>query len=124
MRLKIVDCCYFSLDFSGVYTCVASSGNTKAKSGLLKVQDVQDVPNPPKLMWVECNRKDVNVVFQAKNGLHRYRYRDGSLIILSWKIQYNTTFLPDTWETAAGENFSFIKVHHFLFTNNNKTQVF
>ena len=59
---------------------------------------VQDVPNPPKLLWVECNSKDASVVWEPRG--------DNRAPILTYKIQYNTTFLSDTWETAAGENFS------------------
>ena len=59
---------------------------------------MQDVPNPPKLLWVECNSKDASVVWETRG--------DNRAPILTYKIQYNTTFLSDTWETAAGENFS------------------
>ena len=56
---------------------------------------VQDVPNPPKLLWVECNSKDASVVWEPRG--------DNRAPILTYKIQYNTTFLSDTWETAAGK---------------------
>ena len=55
---------------------------------------VQDVPNPPNL-WVECNSKDASVVWEPRG--------DNRAPILTYKIQYNTTFIPDTWETATGE---------------------
>ena len=55
---------------------------------------VQDVPNPPNLQWVECNSKDASVVWVPRG--------DNRAPILTYKIQYNTTFLSDTWETAAG----------------------
>ena len=59
---------------------------------------MQDVPNPPKLLWVECNSKDASVVWEPRG--------DNRAPILTYKIQYNTTFLPDTWVTVPGKNFS------------------
>ena len=44
---------------------------------------------------VECNSKDASVVWEPRG--------DNRAPILTYKIQYNTTFLSDTWETAAGE---------------------
>ena len=55
---------------------------------------MQDVPNPPKLLWVECNSKDASVVWEPRG--------DNRAPILTYKIQYNTSFQPDTWETATG----------------------
>jgi hypothetical protein len=55
---------------------------------------VQDVPNPPNLHWVECNSKDAVVVWEPRG--------DNRAPILTYKIQYNTSFIPDTWETATG----------------------
>ena len=54
---------------------------------------MQDVPNPPNLLWVECNQKDASVVWEPRG--------DNRAPILTYKIQYNTTFIPDTWETAS-----------------------
>jgi hypothetical protein len=56
---------------------------------------VQDVPNPPNLLWVECNSKDAVVVWEPRG--------DNRAPILTYKIQYNTSFIPDTWETATGK---------------------
>ncbi len=55
---------------------------------------MQDVPNPPNLHWVECNSKDAVVVWEPRG--------DNRAPILTYKIQYNTSFIPDTWETATG----------------------
>jgi hypothetical protein len=52
------------------------------------------VPNPPNLHWVECNSKDAVVVWEPRG--------DNRAPILTYKIQYNTSFIPDTWETATG----------------------
>ena len=52
------------------------------------------MPNPPNLLWVECNSQDASVVWEPRG--------DNRAPILTYKIQYNTTFLSDTWETAAG----------------------
>ena len=57
---------------------------------------LQDVPNPPGLRWVECQAKDATVVWQPMG--------DNRAPILTYKIQYNTSFTPDTWETATGWN--------------------
>ena len=45
---------------------------------------------------VECNSKDASVVWEPRG--------DNRAPILTYKIQYNTTFLSDTWETAAGQS--------------------
>ena len=73
---------------SGSYTC-------QAKTILI----VQDLPNPPNLQWVECNSK------HATLGWRWGPQRDINApdAILNYKIQYNTTFLPDTWVTAEGQ---------------------
>ena len=77
---------------SGTYTCLAESELDKAESSATLI--VQDVPNPPGLRWVECNAKDASVVWQPMG--------DNRAPILTYKIQYNTSFTPDTWETATG----------------------
>ncbi len=53
------------------------------------------MPNPPNLHWVECNSKDAVVVWEPRG--------DNRAPILTYKIQYNTSFIPDTWETATGK---------------------
>ena len=77
---------------SGSYTCEAKTILDKdlASASLI----VQDVPNPPELLWVDCNSKDADVVWKPRG--------DNRAPILSYKIQYNTSFTPDTWETAIG----------------------
>jgi len=76
---------------SGTYTCLAESELDKAEASATLI--VQDVPNPPGLRWVECNAKDASVVWQPMG--------DNRAPILTYKIQYNTSFTPDTWETAT-----------------------
>jgi len=46
------------------------------------------------LRWVECQAKDATVVWLPMG--------DNRAPILTYKIQYNTSFTPDTWETATG----------------------
>ena len=78
---------------SGTYTCLAESELDKAEASATLI--VQDVPNPPGLRWVECNAKDASVVWQPMG--------DNRAPILTYKIQYNTSFTPDTWEIATGK---------------------
>ena len=77
---------------SGSYTCEATTVLDKdlASASLI----VQDVPNPPELLEVECNSRDADVKWGPRG--------DNRAPILSYKIQYNTSFIPDTWETATG----------------------
>ncbi len=77
---------------SGRYTCLAQSDLDSATANATLI--VQDVPNPPMLRWVECNAKDSTVVWQPMG--------DNRAPILTYKIQYNTSFTKDTWETATG----------------------
>lgn len=76
---------------SGRYTCLAESELDFAKASATLT--VQDVPNPPGLRWVDCHAKDATVVWQPMG--------DNRAPILTYKIQYNTSFTPDTWETAT-----------------------
>ena len=76
---------------SGSYTCQAITELDEDKKTATLI--VQDVPNPPNLLWVECNQKDASVVWEPRG--------DNRAPILTYKIQYNTTFIPDTWETAS-----------------------
>ncbi|TRY75568.1 hypothetical protein TCAL_04520 [Tigriopus californicus] len=76
---------------SGRYTCRAESDLDFAEASATLI--VQDVPNPPQLRWVDCNAKDATVVWQPMG--------DNRAPILTYKIQYNTSFTPDTWETAT-----------------------
>jgi len=76
---------------SGSYTCQALTELDEDRETASLI--VQDVPNPPNLLWVECNSKDASVVWEPRG--------DNRAPILTYKIQYNTTFIPDTWETAT-----------------------
>ncbi|GAB6021405.1 hypothetical protein CHUAL_004014 [Chamberlinius hualienensis] len=75
---------------SGVYTCVAKTklDNVTASATLI----VQDRPNPPRLIGVECHQKTALIAWQQMG--------DNRAPILSSVIQYNTSFTPDTWEVA------------------------
>ncbi|XP_065202283.1 neuroglian isoform X2 [Planococcus citri] len=75
---------------SGTYTCVASTrlDNATAQATLI----VQDIPNAPKLANVACNAKDADITWMPMG--------DNRAPILNYVIQYNTTFTPDTWDTA------------------------
>jgi len=76
---------------SGSYTCQAMTELDEDRETASLI--VQDVPNPPKLRWAECNSKDASIVWEPQG--------DNRAPILTYKIQYNTTFIPDTWETAT-----------------------
>ena len=76
---------------SGTYICRAKTVLDSANATATLI--VQDVPNPPGLRWVTCNAKDSTVEWQPMG--------DNRAPILTYKIQYNTSFTPDTWETAT-----------------------
>jgi len=76
---------------SGSYTCQAMTELDEDQETASLI--VQDVPNPPRLLWVECNSKDASVMWEPQG--------DNRAPILTYKIQYNTTFISDTWETAT-----------------------
>lgn len=75
---------------SGIYTCIASTrlDNDTAQATLI----VQDIPFAPKLLSVVCNALSASVRWQPMG--------DNRAPILSYIIQYNTTFTPDTWDVA------------------------
>ncbi|XP_046388931.1 neuroglian isoform X2 [Ischnura elegans] len=75
---------------SGVYTCVAKTDLDEARA--LATLIVQDVPNPPSLKSVTCNRRDASVEWTPMG--------DNRAPILRYTIEYNTSFTPDTWEKA------------------------
>ena len=76
---------------SGNYTCQAITELDEDKKTTTLI--VQDVPNPPNHLWVECSDKDAQVGWEPSE--------DNGAAILTYKIQYNTTFKPHTWETAT-----------------------
>jgi len=76
---------------SGSYTCQAKTELDEDEQSATLI--VQDVPNPPNLQWVECNPNDAVVVWEPMG--------DNRAPILTYKIQYNTSFIRDTWETAT-----------------------
>ena len=88
---------------TGNYGCNASSDALESyvyKDVFINVISPENmIPNQPKVLWVECNNDDVVVFFESMM-LQWYNKRAP---ILSYKIQYNTTFLPDSWVTATGK---------------------
>uniref|UniRef100_T1JDB9 Neuronal cell adhesion molecule n=1 Tax=Strigamia maritima TaxID=126957 RepID=T1JDB9_STRMM len=73
---------------SGTYTCVASTrlDNATASATLI----VQDIPNPPRMLGVRCDGSFANINWQPQG--------DNRAPIINYKIQYNTSFTPDSWE--------------------------
>lgn len=78
---------------SGVYTCLARTelDEQKVQATLL----VQDVPNPPVLMSVQCFTREARVVWRPTE--------DNGAPILRYTMQYNTSFTPDAWEIAQDQ---------------------
>ncbi|XP_063242824.1 neuroglian isoform X3 [Bacillus rossius redtenbacheri] len=75
---------------SGLYTCVARTELDEATAQATLT--VQDVPNPPRLDGITCNRRDAT--------LNWHPMGDRRAPILRYIIQYNTSFTPDVWEVA------------------------
>nr|XP_037271321.1 neuroglian-like [Rhipicephalus microplus] len=75
---------------SGIYTCVARTelDSDRAQATLT----VQDVPNPPQMVRIDCDGLMALVEWKPTG--------DRRAPILSYSIQYNTSFSPDTWEDA------------------------
>lgn len=76
---------------SGMYTCVAHTNLDEDTAWATLT--VQDVPNSPKIKDVECEGLIALVEWQPMG--------DRRAPILSYTIQYNTSFTPDTWEDAS-----------------------
>ncbi|XP_035227979.1 neuroglian-like isoform X2 [Stegodyphus dumicola] len=75
---------------SGTYTCVAKTDLDQDEATATLI--VQDTPNPPKIQGVQCDGLTALVVWQPTG--------DRRAPILSYTIQYNTSFTPDKWEDA------------------------
>ncbi|GAB6022659.1 hypothetical protein CHUAL_006750 [Chamberlinius hualienensis] len=75
---------------SGVYTCLAKTklDNVTASATLA----VQDRPNPPRLVSIDCLEKTALITWQQMG--------DNRAPILGSIIQYNVSFTPDTWTAA------------------------
>uniref|UniRef100_A0A1W7RA45 Neuronal cell adhesion molecule n=1 Tax=Hadrurus spadix TaxID=141984 RepID=A0A1W7RA45_9SCOR len=75
---------------SGIYTCFAKTelDYDEAHATLT----VQDVPNPPKIKRVTCDKFIASVEWQPMG--------DRRAPILTFIIQQNTSFTPDTWNVA------------------------
>lgn len=75
---------------SGVYTCIASTELDSVNASATLT--VQDVPNAPKIISVECNELTAMVEWIPTG--------DNRAPVLSYDIQYNTSFHPDNWLNA------------------------
>lgn len=75
---------------SGLYTCVAKTDLDEDTAWATLT--VQDVPNAPRIKGVECDGLIALVEWQPLG--------DRRAPILSYTIQFNTSFTPDTWEDA------------------------
>ncbi|KAL4704425.1 hypothetical protein ACJJTC_000424 [Scirpophaga incertulas] len=76
---------------SGDYTCIARTPIDEVSAQAFLV--VQDKPNPPRLESVSCTDKIANIRW--------LQLGDNRAPILRFSIQYNTSFEPDVWVTAA-----------------------
>ena len=76
---------------SGTYTCLARTefDNATADASLI----VQDVPNKPVLLGIDCRTHDASIRWKAEG--------DNRAPILHYTIQFNTSFTPDSWEIAS-----------------------
>lgn len=75
---------------SGIYTCVASTELDEDRAQAILT--VQDVPNPPRIVNVDCDGRKAVIEWKSTG--------DRRAPILSYSVQYNTSFTPDTWEYA------------------------
>ncbi|KAG8193026.1 hypothetical protein JTE90_028143 [Oedothorax gibbosus] len=75
---------------SGVFTCVAKTDLDQDEAQAILT--VQDVPNAPSITGVECDGFYASVDWKPTGDMRAP--------ILSYAIQFNTSFTPDTWEDA------------------------
>ena len=73
---------------SGKYTCTAKTELDEVSA--TATLTVMDVPNPPEIESVTCNRLTASIKWKPKG--------DNRSPIVSSIIQYNTSFVPDVWE--------------------------
>ncbi|XP_044742143.1 neuroglian [Chrysoperla carnea] len=73
---------------SGTYTCVAKTELDEAVAH--STLTVQDVPNAPRLEKVDCGEHTAKIYWKPMG--------DNRSPILSYTIQGNTSFTPDTWD--------------------------
>ncbi|XP_057374261.2 neuroglian-like [Daphnia carinata] len=73
---------------TGDYTCRAKTilDMAEAKATLI----VQDVPNRPRMVGIHCNNRDAAIEWTPSG--------DNRAPILTYTIQLNTSFTPDSWE--------------------------
>lgn len=75
---------------SGIYTCIARTELDSVNASATLT--VQDVPNPPKIVKVDCDSLTATIEW--------YPTGDNRAPILNYQIQYNTSFQPDNWSNA------------------------
>ncbi|XP_022162397.1 neuroglian-like isoform X2 [Myzus persicae] len=76
---------------SGIYTCLAKTELDQVSVNATLI--VQDKPNPPTGLEIICNKRNAVVKWRS-NGDNRAR-------ILSYTVEYNTSFDPGTWLVAS-----------------------
>nr|UEK51592.1 neuroglian-like protein [Parasacculina yatsui] len=72
---------------SKTYTCLASTELDQVTANATLI--VEDRPNPPRLDRVDCSDREARVLWSAQG--------ENRAPIISYTIQYNTSFTPDTW---------------------------
>ncbi|XP_067118775.1 LOW QUALITY PROTEIN: neuroglian-like [Centruroides vittatus] len=75
---------------SGIYACLAQTDLDQDEASATLT--VQDVPNPPKVKKVTCAGLSATLEWQPMG--------DRRAPILSYTIQYNTSFQPDSWANS------------------------
>jgi len=75
---------------TGDYTCVAKTILDSATDKATLI--VQDVPNRPRMIGIQCNNRDATIEWTPSG--------DNRSPILTYTIQSNTSFTPDSWDVA------------------------
>ncbi|XP_026465687.1 neuroglian isoform X3 [Ctenocephalides felis] len=75
---------------SGSYVCVAKTDLDEVRAQATLT--VQDKPNAPRLRGTRCNYRDTTINWEPMG--------DNRAPILRYRIEFNTSFTPDTWEIA------------------------
>ncbi|XP_055914069.1 neuroglian-like [Eupeodes corollae] len=77
---------------SGEYICVARTDVDEDRKIVTLV--VQDVPNPPMIVEVICNGLNADITWKPQG--------DNRSPILSYSLDYNTSFTPQNWVEGEG----------------------
>ncbi|KAK4016086.1 neuroglian isoform X3 [Daphnia magna] len=75
---------------TGDYTCRAKTILDMAEDKATLI--VQDVPNRPRMVGIQCNNRDAAIEWTPSG--------DNRAPILTYTIQFNTSFTPDSWEVS------------------------